>query len=239
MSDFVIVSEEINEYFEKELTDCGLIVIKVRKNKKLYTAIESHPDIILCGLGKTIVVEADTYDYLSEELTNLGCHVIKTEAIKSGKYPDDIKLNLAYTVKFAIHNLKHTDETLLKILNRDLEDSLVELIDIKQGYSKCSLLIVDERSVITSDIGIYSSLKDKMNCLFIEKGHIKLSTLDYGFIGGASGRYKDEIWFYGDVSKHPDYKVIKAFIEDRKLKLKYFKEFELEDVGSVLFFENV
>jgi len=238
MSDFVIVSEKINGYFEKELTNCGLIVIKVRKNKKLYTAIESHPDIILCGVGKTIVIEADTYEYLSEKITNLAYHVIKIEAIESGKYPDNIKLNLAYTGKFAIHNLKHTDETLLEILNRDLEDIRVEFIDIKQGYSKCSLLIVDESSVITSDIGIYSSLKDKMNCLLIEKGDIKLSTLDYGFIGGASGRYKDEVWFYGDVSKHPDYKIIKAFIEDRNLKLKYFKEFELEDVGSILFFEN-
>ncbi|MGB3366725.1 MAG: DUF6873 family GME fold protein [Acidaminobacteraceae bacterium] len=236
MGDFVIVSEKINKYFEKELTNCGLIVIKVRKNRKLYTAIESHPDIALCSVGKTIVVEADTYNYLSEELINCAYNVIKTESIKSGVYPESIGLNLAYTGKFAIHNFKYTDKKLYEALKKK-EDSL-KFIDIKQGYSKCSILIVDNNSIITSDEGIYDSIKEVMNCLLIKKGNIKLSTLDYGFIGGASGRYKDEIWFYGDVSEHPDYKRIKTFIEDRNLKVKYFEEFELEDMGSLLFFEN-
>lgn len=238
MNNFVIVSEIINRKFEKELTKCGLIVVKVRKNKKLYTAIESHPDIVLCNVEKDILIESDSYKYLSSELERFDYNLIQTQAIENGKYPGNIKLNLAYTSKFAIHNFKHTDEKLLKTIDELLEANKIVKINTRQGYSKCSILIIDYNSIITSDAGVYECVKDQMNCLLISKGHIRLNTLEYGFIGGASGRYKNEIWFYGDISKHPDYKNIKSFIENRNLKLKYFEEFELEDIGSILFFEN-
>lgn len=235
MSKYVIVSEDINKKFEESLTACGLIVVKVRKNKKLYTAIESHADIVLCPIEKNIIIEADSYDYLSRQLVDSGYTLIKTSAIANGNYPEDIKLNLAYSSCFAIHNFKYTDEILLDAIKNIAKNVDRKFVNVKQGYSKCSILIVDEKSIITSDIGVYESVKEEVDCLLISKGHIRLKTLEYGFIGGTSGRYKDEIWFYGDLSKHPDYKRIKSFIEFRKLKLRYFADFELEDIGSIFF----
>lgn len=234
MNDFVIVSECINEKFEKELRLCGLNVIKIRKNKNLYTAISSHADIFVCPISNIIVIEGNTYDENYDYLKDFGYKLVKSKEIKNSKYPHNVKLNLAYTGKYAIHNFKYTDENLLNII----EENSIETLNINQGYSKCSILIVDEESIITSDEGIYNSLKGKLRCLLIESGHIELKTLNYGFIGGTSGRYKDEIWFYGDVSKHPSYEYIKKFIENRCLKIRFFKNFPLEDIGSILFFES-
>lgn len=232
MSDFVIVSNQINENFEKELRNCGLDVIRIDENKNLYTAINTHADIIVCKIDDQIVLEKQAYYKYRDILSNRGYRLIVASEIVNDKYPHDVKLNLAYTGEFAIHNFKYTDKVLLDILNK----KNIKKLNIKQGYSKCSILIVDDKSIITSDSGIYESLKYDLNCLLIKKGSILLNSLEYGFIGGATGRYKDEIWFYGDISKHPDYQNIKEFIEDRNLKLKYFKDFELEDIGSILFF---
>ncbi len=235
MKDYVILSEDINEIFEKELRRCGLNIVKVKKNMNLYTAIMSHADIAMCKIDNDIIIEASRLESLSEQLQGFNLEFHTTDPINSGKYPEDIRLNLAYTGLYVIHNFKHTDKRLLSLLNKYKNKKNLKFINVNQGYSKCSILIVDEKSLITSDPGIYSELKGELDCLLIEKDHIRLRGLDYGFIGGASGRYRDEIWFYGDLSKHPSFMEIKSFIEKRNLRIKYFKEFELEDVGSIFF----
>ena len=60
-----------------------------------------------------------------------------------------------------------------------------EKINVSQGYSKCSLCIVNENSVITEDDGIAEVLKrHNMDVLKISAGDVLLSGLDYGFLGG-------------------------------------------------------
>ena len=176
-----------------------------------YKPVSSHPDIYMCSMGPGKPVF-------------FGC----PEKIGS-KYPGNIIYNAACTGKYFIHNTKHTNPELLKQI-----PETVEIISVPQGYTKCNTLIVDENSIITSDFGIHKLCYDKLNVLLIEKGHIKLQGFGYGFIGGASGRIGDTIIFNGDVSQHPDYEKIAAFIEDRDLKIKYFTEYPLEDIGSII-----
>jgi hypothetical protein len=69
---------------------------------------------------------------------------------------------------------------------------------VKQGYTKCSLVVVDEKSVITSDMGLAAALQRfEIDVLLISQGHVALPGLQYGFLGGASGRAGDEILFNG------------------------------------------
>ena len=144
------------------------------------------------------------------------------------KYPANIIYNAACTGKFFLHNLKYTDPELLK------SASEMELINVPQGYTKCNTLIVDEDSIITSDEGIAKSCSHKMNVLLVSPGHIKLQGFSYGFIGGASGRIDNTIYFNGDLSSHPDHKKITDFIKARDLDIKYFSEYPLEDIGSII-----
>lgn len=232
----VFISEDVNAEFLKELENCGHNVIKISKHKKLYTAIESHPDIVVCSVYDKLFIEESTYNDLLRRYPRLddslsGIELVITQSIENGKYPSNVGLNLAYTGKYAIHNFKYTDKKLISALY----DYEIEMINVKQGYSKCSILIVDESSIITADKGIYDMVKDKIECLLISEGSIVLKDMDYGFIGGASGKYRDEIWFYGDISVHPDYDSIYKFITSRGYKIKKFSHFPLEDVGTVIF----
>ncbi|MFR2966829.1 MAG: DUF6873 family GME fold protein [Anaerovoracaceae bacterium] len=56
----------------------------------------------------------------------------------------------------------------------------------------------------------------------------------YGFLGGASGRIGDEIVFNGDLAAHSDYEEIKSFIQERGLRLVYFRQYPLTDIGSII-----
>jgi hypothetical protein len=57
--------------------------------------------------------------------------------------------------------------------------------------------------------------------------------MSYGFIGGCCGKIGEQLVFYGDISKHPDFERIYKFIKDRNIKIKWF-DFPLEDIGSII-----
>ena len=116
-----------------------------------------------------------------------------------------------------------------------LENRGITFTFTKQGYSKCSTLIVDERSIITSDRSIHESCTNAgMDSLLISAGHVDLPGYSYGFIGGASGRFMDMVLLTGNMDSHPDREKIYGFIEERGLKVKLLSEEKAVDIGSIL-----
>lgn len=177
---------------------------------RTYDPVSSHPDLYMCSLGP-------------------GRRVFFGCPEKLGyAYPQNIIYNAACTGRFFIHNLKFTDPLLLEAA------SSMEQIHVSQGYTKCNMVVIDETSVITSDEGIFRACRDRLDVLLIRPGHVKLRRFPYGFLGGASGRVGETILFNGDLSAHPDYQPIKSFVRARGLDLIFFKEYELEDIGSII-----
>lgn len=224
MEKIIFLSKGLKSEFYDYIESKNYKIIKVKKSNKTYDSISNHPDIFIFSTGKKIIVAPCIYEYLKEKL-NEEVHIIKGEEKIKMKYPNNIYYNVARVGEFCIHNLKHTSKKIKEEID-------VKWINVNQGYSKCNTLIVDDKSIITSDKGIYKEvIKNDLNGLLIESGNIKLRGLDYGFIGGASIRLDNEIVFYGNIMNHPDFFKIEKFIKDRGLKIKYFK-FDLEDIGS-------
>lgn len=193
-------------YLEKQ----GHTISWIKRSRYTYDPVCSHPDIYLCSLGP-------------------GRPIFFGDPVKLGPaYPQNIIYNAACTGNFFIHNLKFTAPELLR------RADFMEHIHVSQGYAKCNIVVVDETSIITSDHGIFNACHEKLDVLLIESGHVKLPGFPYGFLGGASGRIGKTILFHGNLEEHPDCKKIAAFIKDRDLKLKYFTEYELTDIGSVI-----
>ena len=146
-------------------------------------------------------------------------------------YPGDIIYNACSTGKFFIHNLKYTAPELL----RAAKDRNLTTINVSQGYAKCSTVVVDEDSIITYDKGLAKTcLAAGVDVLTVTAGHVVLPGYDTGFIGGASGRIGDTVYFNGDLTAHPDFESIVRFIEDRGLKVKWFEDWPLTDIGSII-----
>lgn len=174
--------------------------------------ISNHPDLIFCRLKGDRVLMGD-------------------RSLLQAEYPGDVRYNACSTGKYFIHNLKFTDEKLLK----EARDMGLIPVDVKQGYAKCSIVVVDEDSIITYDRGIAAACSEAgLDVCLVSPGHVKLDGYPTGFIGGASGRVGDEVIFNGDLSAHPDFEKIKSFIEGKGLGLRFFAQWSLEDIGSIV-----
>ena len=63
---------------------------------------------------------------------------------------------------------------------------------------------------------------------------VELPGYKRGFIGGASGRVGDEIWFNGDLNAHPDAQNIVNFICRCGLTVCWISDVPLVDIGSII-----
>ncbi len=178
--------------------------------------ISNHPDVFFCKLG--LGDDAPIHMALPQDL--------------GPSYPQDSRFNAACTGKFFIHNLRITSPPLLE----QARDMGMTFVDVMQGYSKCSIAIVDESSIITCDQGIYDTCLDipDLSVLKVAPGHVRLDGYPYGFIGGTCGRVGNELIFNGNLGAHPDFVDIVSFIEERGVTPKWFPEYQLTDIGSIL-----
>lgn len=229
----VLVDRRISWQMENELKKRNIEIIKTIACENTYDSIKYHPDICVFNLGNgNIIVEPSVYKGYRKILGKYKFNVIKGESEVNEKYPYNIAYNVAIVGEYAIHNFKYTEPNILKYI----EDNNLKKININQGYAKCSICIVDNKSIITSDKGIYSSLiNTDIDCLLIESGHIRLANMNYGFIGGCTGIISNnQIAFCGDVTKHPSYNSIKTFLEERNKEIVILSKEKLLDLGSII-----
>lgn len=228
-----IVDKRITKSMEKNLISKCINLIKSHECIEVYNAIKYHPDITLCKLNdNNIIVAPNVYEYYFEKLKKYGFNIIKGDSYVSNKYPLNVQYNVAILDKVAIHNFKYTDKKIIDFL----QNNNYKFINVNQGYCKCSICIVDNNSIITSDEGIYKEvIKHGIDCLLIQKGHIDLFELDYGFIGGCSGLISnDTIVFFGNIEKHPDYDKIKVFVNSKNKTILSLSNENLLDLGSLI-----
>lgn len=145
------------------------------------------------------------------------------------EYPFNVALNAA----FLGDKLLCKESSLNKEVKKFCEKNGIKIINVNQGYTKCSTLILNERAVITADRGIANTCeKNGVEALLISEGNIKLSGDAYGFIGGASGVIGDTVYFFGNVELHPDFMIISEFIESQQMKYVSLTDKILTDLGG-------
>ena len=206
----------------------GIRLHPISLDSRLYEGISGHSDIIGCPVFFTTVIEREAYKRHHFELREFD--IVLGESCLERDYPYDVWYNVAIFGKTAIHG-KYIDS----VIKQQLTKFKVESIVVKQGYAKCSIVVVDEKSIITSDIGIYRACKGKLDvCLVSVWKDIFLWGMEYGLLGGTSLTRGKEIYFTGDISKHPDYRKMKNFAEQRGVSLLSMTEGKLVDVGGFL-----
>ena len=231
----VIVDRSAPKSIFDELLKLNIDYIKSFDLKNLYHPVNTHPDMqIHFVCDKTAVVAPEAYDYYKEALPK-EIKLIKGVKSPESKYPFDIGYNVARVGKKIIGKLDFVDPVIKDIY----QSQGYELINVNQGYAKCSLCVVDENSVITEDEGLFRALSQKMDVLKVESGNVALKGFENGFLGGASGFLgKNKLAFFGDIKLHPNYNDIKFFTEERKIDIITLSSTKLEDFGSILYFSN-
>ncbi|MBE6775671.1 MAG: hypothetical protein E7543_05710 [Ruminococcaceae bacterium] len=216
---------ELTDYFRRR----NIELIFTNENGAGDKAVSTHADLSVLYLGQGRIIADRGQPELTERLNSLGLNVTESRKRVEGAYPDDCILNHTIAGKYIIGNSKIFDLS-VKALTENLE-----IIPVNQGYCKCSVLVVDEGSLITDDESIARNAAEKgLDCLLIGKGDIFLEGHGYGFIGGASGKLsRDEVVFFGNITQHRDYGRIKAFLDKRGIRIISF-DFPLTDFGGII-----
>jgi hypothetical protein len=215
------------------LINLGLNPIKVPKCSDVYDAINGHVDIQLNTidkLNKHIIVQKNIpHDFLGILKLNGIKYTFSKKAL--GKtYPNNIILNALILEDFFVHNLNYTDENLIKNQNSRIK------VNVKQGYTKCSVLPIGNNALITSDKGIYTTLtKENLDVLLIPPGDILLPSLDYGFIGGTGGMIsKNKLALFGELEHYCFGNDIYKFLYKYDIEAIPLKRGKLMDRGSLI-----
>lgn len=143
-------------------------------------------------------------------------------------YPEDVKLN-----SFALSEVLFCNERAVAL---EIRARYSKLRHVAQGYTRCSVLLVDDRSVITADKGIYKAVREEgFDALRIKAGDIRLDGYGCGFIGGCGGLVESgKLLLCGDISLHPDGGRMLDFCADRGVTVIRACEGALVDIGGLI-----
>lgn len=222
---------EIAKNLEKKIKN----IIYTEPLMGLPVGLRFHPDLALCPVDRNTVVSAPSvYDYYKGILEPLGVNVIEGGIEPQEKYPLDVPYNVAILNNYAIFLERGIDI----VLHDEIQKRGYKSINIKQGYSKCSVAITGHTSAITSDRLLYDKLVRKgFKVLYIEPGNIVLPGYNYGFIGGATGLLSDnELLVAGSLQKHPSKDIIYDFLKSENIDIIELSDGNIVDIGSILTF---
>lgn len=202
----LIIDHRMRNDEKKMLKSIGYNLIELPENENVYYEISSHVDIFVCLVKDTLVLEEKTYELLENVIhNNSNINIVKGKSMARGDYPNDVRYNVCIVGKYAIGNFKFVDDVLKEVI---AEKSL-EKININQGYSKCSIGVLDNRSVVVTDEAIANVLSsydlDITLVKMKEKQSIKLYNDEYvyssmyGFIGGCMARLSKGMFFSFDI----------------------------------------
>lgn len=226
----VIIDNRMRQIEKQKLQNMGYEIIEIQTSPNVYTEISSHVDIFACKIENEIIVEP------TQNINNISNKIYGNDKVLS-QYPFDIKYNVCIIGNKAIHNLKYTDETLKK----ELFNKGFELINTTQGYTNCSIAVIDDRSAIVTDKGLNKILqKNGIDTLYLSNElDIKLlNGKQYsnkgGFIGGCISRIDNKIIVFGALKKIDPENKIREFIKKRNLEIIEFGGLDVIDYGGLI-----
>jgi hypothetical protein len=223
--DYRISEEEVNT-----LNILGYNTLLCPPCKRLYTAICGHPDIQMSLTDKAnVIVHKNMEKSFVDHLLKLNVKVHKSFYSLEENYPQDIILNSLILGDIFVHKLNSSDPNLLELVAEKA------LINVNQGYTKCSTAIVSTKAIITSDHSIIKALKHKdINILYVPPGDIELPGLNHGFIGGTCGLLDyNHLGFFGELSRYKYGNEVLDFLRRHGVTPVYLRKGKLIDRGTL------
>ena len=206
----------------KKLNKCGINILPIPVN--------SHTDLQILHVGNKNIFLQNEHLCTGELETNF--IIKKIQAPAGNRYPDDVRLNCAIVDDKIICNKR----TIAREILEYAELNGLTIINVNQGYTKCSICVVNENAILTDDKSIYTAAGNFFNdTLLVSKGSIGLNGYGYGFIGGCCGKIdKNKIAFNGAIESHKDYKPILDFLSRNSVDCIELHQNPLYDIGGII-----
>lgn len=231
-----LLDHRVPQAAEAALAEKGYKVIRMPSHPSLPSPVAAHADLLLFFAPEEILCTKAYFNIAGDRLFEIANTAKKPlrliEDELGDTYPNDVFLNAAILGDTLFCNPKTVAKRILISLSQK------EIVSVKQGYTKCSILPVGDRALITEDVSIADlGSNHGFDALLIEKGHVALPGYDTGFLGGASSfspyRETSEIFFCGDLESHPNAKEIRAFCKRHQKTPISLGDFPLLDAGTI------
>ncbi len=187
-----------------------------------------HADMSLCHMGGNKFLSAAENKAVIKFLTDLRAECIICDSI-TAKKPE---LNVCFLGNKLICHTKKSERRIL----RYADENGIKVYHTNQYYTKCSIAVVAENAVMTSDRSVISIChKNKIDVLELSVGGVELNGYDYGFIGGSCGFIDGKtLAFSGKISFHPDAEKIRSFLHSYGIYAAELSSEPLYDIGGIL-----
>ena len=223
---YMIINSQADEKIFYSAEDLGFEVIPADNICGINPLVSHHPDMHIAKIDEKLVVSPANFSYYYEKLKNV--NLIKGSKSVSGKYPEYIAYNIAIAGENALHNFAYTDDKIIELIKNKKQ------VNVRQGYTKCSCVVVED-TIITADYGITDKCKEAdVPCVYVPGGHVTLTGMAYGFLGGASGYFNGVLYFSGDIALHPGYEEIKKICKAKGIEIVCMSNDKLADIGSII-----
>jgi len=210
----------------------GNICFEVPLNGDVDSKLADHTDLSIFVSDAIYVAPSIYMPFLNHwnallEIPNFEV-VCGTKHLKND-YPHDIAYNAVQMKHHFFHKLAHTEPKILEAIKGNR-------INVKQGYTRCSTLMLTNEAVITEDIALAQIYRNYgYDVLTIEKGYVTLPGYKYGFFGGTGGVVDNLLVLNGSLKHHPDCDTIKGFVNRYDMHIIELHDGPLLDCGSILF----
>ena len=218
------------------LAECGFDVIRLPPLASLPAPVASHPDMLLFVIGSTLICRKCYLDLCPEVFYRLRLTRPDTTGLPScdagaKDYPSEVAFNAAIIGKFLFSNTPYTDKEILRLASV----AGISTVRVKQGYTSCSTVVLDERHIISSDEGIcLEAEKRGINAYRVPPGDIEIDEYQYGFIGGACGVDGKRLITCGDISSYAGGSVVRRAAADCGMETEALCGGRLRDRGKII-----
>lgn len=226
----VVISSEFPD-IKESLERRKVQVLTVEPSQSLATPVQSHADMQILPLDENQILISPDQMSLKEELECLGIKVLVGKRLNP-EYPKDVLYDAV-----RIHNRYICNSKTISPFSKTFWDSCnLKPVWVKQGYTKCSVCVVDQNSIITADAGITKAAQAAgFDVLTISPGFIELPGYDTGLIGGCTGKLSQNCMaFTGRLNSHPDAQLIRCFLQERKIEIVELSNRPLIDIGGII-----
>ena len=190
--------------FINDFNALGIKTIVGDSEKALQAPVRGHIDMSVMSFGSGLYYLSKTQRRIGERIDSVGGKAVIANENLGYEYPLDVPFNCVIIGTDFICNSKTVSPQILGVaISQNLR-----IIDVKQGYTKCSLCPVRENAVITDDSGIEKAL------------------LKYGS--------RDILLFLGNFEMHSDKDRIKAFLQNYGITPQSLNGDALTDIGSII-----
>lgn len=148
----------------------------------LYEGVKGHPDLQFAPVGDRLICHRGISKVKLRELQGHGVECVQSLSALALPYPGHVILNASIGGGALVHRTDITDGALLEEAIR----KGLRLIDVRQGYGRCSTSYIGEGCFATNDRGVAAALSENGFRVFISPyGDVELEGFDYGFLGGC------------------------------------------------------